>query len=75
MPRIAFFFGISIYMYLDDHGVPHCHAIYGDYAGSFRLEDDELLAGQFPPKQLKKIKEFILQNREEFMEVWNDLSN
>jgi hypothetical protein len=75
MPRIAFFFGISIYMYLDDHGVPHCHAIYGDYAGSFRLEDGELLAGQLPPKQFKKIKEFILQNREELMEVWNDLSN
>ncbi|NJO18086.1 MAG: DUF4160 domain-containing protein [Thioploca sp.] len=44
------FFGISIYMYMDDHGVPHCHGIYGDYAGAFNLQDGELLAGQMPPK-------------------------
>ncbi|MFZ2726413.1 MAG: DUF4160 domain-containing protein [Methylococcaceae bacterium] len=50
MPRIAFFFGISIYMYLDNHGVPHCHGIYGDYAGSFSIETGELLSGQVPPK-------------------------
>jgi hypothetical protein len=37
MPRIAYFFGISIYMYLDDHGSPHCHAIYGDYAGAYSI--------------------------------------
>ena len=42
MPRIAFFFGISIYMYMDDHEKPHCHAMYGDYAGSFSLESGEL---------------------------------
>lgn len=53
MPRIAFFFGISIYMYMDDHGIPHCHGICGDYAGAFNLQDGELLAGQMPPKQAK----------------------
>ncbi len=53
MPRIAYFFGISIDMYLDAHGVPHCHAIDGDYAGAFSLEDGELMAGQMPPAQAK----------------------
>ena len=56
----AFFFGVSIYMYMDDHGVPHCHAMYGDYAGSFSIENGECLAGQMPPNQAKKIKSFIL---------------
>ena len=50
-------------MYLDDHGVPHCHAIYGDYEGSFSLQNGELLAGQMPPQQAKKIKDFILANQ------------
>lgn len=54
MPRIAFFFGISIYMYLDDHGVPHCHAVYGDYAGAFSIENGDLLAGQMPPLPLSR---------------------
>lgn len=74
MPRIAFFFGISIYMYMDDHGVPHCHGVYGDYAGSFGLEDGERIAGEMPPKQERKIKEFISANREDLMEAWHDLS-
>ncbi|HAO22762.1 MAG: hypothetical protein BWK80_22030 [Desulfobacteraceae bacterium IS3] len=75
MPRIAFFFGISIYMYMDDHGIPHCHGIYGDYAGSFNIEDGELIAGEMPPKQAKKIKEFISANKAELMEQWNELSS
>lgn len=62
MPRIAYFFGISIYMYLDDHGTPHCHWIYGDYAGSFAIQTGELLSGQVLPQQAKKIKDFILAN-------------
>ena len=75
MLRIAFFFGISIYMYMEDHGVPHCHAMYGDYAGAFRLDDGELMAGQMPPPQLKKIKRFICENQSELLEKWNELSS
>lgn len=74
MPRIAFFFGISIYMYLDDHGTPHCHATYGDYAGSFQISDGALLAGQMPPSQQKKIKAFLLANQDDLLEKWNELS-
>jgi mono/diheme cytochrome c family protein len=58
----------------DDYGVPHCHGGYGDYAGSFRLEDGERIAGEMPPKQKRKIKEFISANREDLMEAWHDLS-
>lgn len=75
MPRVAYFFGISIYMYMDDHGTSHCHAVYGDYAGAFGIENGELIAGQMPPQQSKKIKEFILTNKTELMEIWNELSN
>ena len=74
MPRIAYFLGISIYLYLDDHGTPHCHAMYEDYAGSFSPQDGLLLAGQMPPKQHKKIQDFISSNQEELMEKWNELS-
>jgi hypothetical protein len=74
MPRIAYFFGISIYMYIDDHGVPHCHAVYGDYAGAFSIENGDLLAGQMPPTQSQKIKQFILGNTDTLMEKWNELS-
>ena len=100
MPRIAFFFGISIYMYficlvleklnipfcrnnfvkkcfhesLGDHGNSHCHAVYGDYAASFDIENGSVLAGQMPPKQEKKIREWILLNKEELNDKWRELS-
>lgn len=61
-------------MYMDDHGTPHCHGMYGDYAGSFSLENGERIAGEMPPGQEKKIRDFILANKEELMEAWNDLS-
>jgi capsule polysaccharide export protein KpsE/RkpR len=28
-----------------------------------------------PPKQAKKIKEFILSNQEELLNIWNELSH
>ncbi len=61
-------------MYMDDHGVPHCHAMYADYAGSFSLDTGDCLAGQMPPSQAKKIKSFILSNQSELLEKWNELS-
>jgi hypothetical protein len=57
---------------MDDHAPPHCHAMYGDYAGSFYLESGELMAGQIPPKPLKKIRNFIIANQDELMEKWNE---
>jgi hypothetical protein len=42
MPRVAFFFGISIYIYAEDHPPFYCYGIYGDYGGSFNFEDGEL---------------------------------
>ena len=74
MPRVAYFLGISIYLYLDDHRTPHCHAMYEDYAGPLSLQDGSLLAGQMPPKQQKEIQNFISSNQEELMEKWNELS-
>ena len=75
MPRIAYFLGISIYLYLDDHGTPHCPCNVWDYAGSFSLQDGSLFAGQMPPKQQKNFQNFISSNQEELMEKWNELSD
>jgi hypothetical protein len=33
---------------MDDHP-PHCHGVYGDYVGSFNLEDCELTAREMSP--------------------------
>lgn len=74
MPRIAFFFGISIYMTWTIM-VFLIAMVRGDYAASFTIQDGAILAGQMPPKQEKKIREWILANQKELMEKWNELSD
>lgn len=44
-------------------------------AGSFSIQTGEIMSGQVPPQQAKKIKDFILANQDELMEKWDELSN
>jgi len=71
MPRISYFYGISIYMYSNEHNPPHVHAVMGDKHASFTISDGELMSGSsFPPKGRQMVKEFILKYREELYEMW-----
>ena len=49
MPVIAHFYGIIIKMYFSqsEHGVPHFHAIYGEFNGVFSIETLEMMVGGF----------------------------
>jgi hypothetical protein len=48
MPVIARFYGILIKMYFSqsEHGIPHFHAIYGEYNAVFAIETLEMLEGR-----------------------------
>ena len=70
MPKISEFYGISIYMYWGEHGVPHFHAVYGGYAASFAIETLEMLAGQMPPRAISLIREWAEMHKKELMENW-----
>lgn len=43
MPIIARFYGILIKMYFKEHGVPHFHAIYGEFNGVYNIETLEMI--------------------------------
>ena len=72
MPVISSFYGIVIKMYLrrKEHNPPHLHAIYGDYAGLFSLDEVEMYEGDIPVKEQKLIKNFILHYREQLYDMW-----
>jgi hypothetical protein len=38
VPELSRFFGIVIGMYYSEHGVPHFHAIYGEFKISVEIE-------------------------------------
>ncbi|MCX6579843.1 MAG: DUF4160 domain-containing protein [Candidatus Aminicenantes bacterium] len=70
MPVIARFYGILIKMYFKEHGVPHFHAIYGDYNGVFNVKTLEMIEGDMPARAIRMIKSWAKAYNMELMEMW-----
>ena len=72
MPVIARFFGIVIKMYFSqsEHGVPHFHAIYGEYNAIFDIRTLEMLEGDLPGRAQRLVHEWGAQYRQELLRMW-----
>jgi hypothetical protein len=70
MPTISRFFGITIRMYRDDHGLPHFHAYYAEYAAVIAIESVEVLAGHLPRRVLALVQEWSMAHRPELRDNW-----
>lgn len=72
MPVISKFYGIVIKIYFvqKEHNPPHIHAIYGEYMSAINIETLEVIEGDLPDKALKLVKEWIVLNRKEIMNIW-----
>ena len=75
MPVISRFYGILIKMYFSqsEHGVPHFHAVYGEFNGVFSIETLELMEGDLPLRSQKLVKEWAALYQSELLQMW--LSN
>ncbi|NCO35670.1 MAG: hypothetical protein AUJ92_21035 [Armatimonadetes bacterium CG2_30_59_28] len=73
MPVVARFYGIVIKMYFSqrEHGVPHFHAVYGEFNGVFSIATAEMLEGDLPTRAQRLIKEWASQFHSELQEMWN----
>jgi Domain of unknown function (DUF4160) len=73
MPRISSFYGITIWMYYNEHphsGRPHFHAKYGEEEASFAIENFALIAGRFPQRARRLVVEWARQHQVELLENW-----
>jgi hypothetical protein len=73
MPIIASFYGIAIYMYFEanaPHQLPHFHAYYGEYMGSFSIEPPSLLEGALPRRQLRLVLAWAELHQSELLQNW-----
>ena len=52
MPEISRFYGIIIYMYIDDHNPPHFHVWYDEYEATITIQDG-IVTGSLPRRALK----------------------
>lgn len=71
VPRISFFYGISVYMYWDEahHARPHFHARYAGQAASVDL-DGNVIAGALPRRAQTLIAEWARLHRAELEANW-----
>jgi hypothetical protein len=70
MPIIARFYGILIKMYFKEHGVPHFHAIYGEFNGVFNVTTLEMIEGDMPARAAKMVKDWAKKYNSDLMEMW-----
>ena len=72
MPVIARFYGIVIKMYFSqsEHGVPHFHAVYGEYNGVFSIERLDMLEGDLPARARHLIEDWACQHKDELLDMW-----
>jgi hypothetical protein len=69
MPELCRFLGIVIGMFYREHGVPHFHAVYGEYEISVEVETGTI-HGRFPPRALKLVLEWMTLHKQELLENW-----
>jgi hypothetical protein len=74
MPIIARFYGILIKMYFREHGVPHFHALYGEFNGVFDIDKLEMIEGDMPKRAQKMITEWASKYKDDLLEMWKTQS-
>ena len=70
MPVIARFYGILIKLYFREHGVPHFHALYGEFNGVFEIETLKMIEGDLSQRTQKLVMEWASEYQEELVKMW-----
>ena len=72
MPEISRFYGIIIYMYMNEHQPPHFHVWYEEYQCEITIKDG-IITGQLPRRAARLVFEWLDLHYDELMENWNRL--
>jgi hypothetical protein len=70
MPRLSAFYGIVIYMYIRDHGVPHVHAWHGDDRAVVDVATGEVIAGHLNRRQASLVRTWVDFHQAELLGAW-----
>jgi hypothetical protein len=71
MPTVAYFYGIAISMYYNDHNPPHFHARYGRAKAVVRISDGTILAGELPPTATRIVRAWAADRKQDLESNWN----
>ena len=75
VPRLSYFYGISIYMYPRDHNPPHFHAIYGEFSAVVLVATGEIISGGLPRRAERLVSEWLRVHTNEIYQAWLNLQS
>ncbi len=61
-----------MYFSQSEHGIPHFHAIYGEYNGVFSIETLDLMEGDLPGRAQRLVVEWAELYKSDLMNIWNE---
>lgn len=70
MPRISYFYGITIRMFYADHPPPHFHAVYGGESAEIAIDTLEVIGGSLPRRSFALVLEWAALHRQELRVNW-----
>ncbi len=70
MPTIAYFLGISVRMFFNDHDPPHIHVRYQAFRARIRIEDGVVIDGKLPLAATRLLREWTVLRRDALMRNW-----
>ena len=76
MPRISFFYGITIKMYWREghHWTPHFHAYYGEHEASLNFAG-EIIVGFLPKRALRLVQDWAELHIDDLNADWERAVN
>jgi hypothetical protein len=70
LPTIAYFLGIAVRMFFNDHDPPHFHVRYQQFRARVRIEDGQIIDGRLLPTVTRLVKEWTALRRDALMKNW-----
>jgi hypothetical protein len=70
VPRLSYFYGISIYMYPRDHNPPHFHVIYGEFSAQVQISSGAIIGGGLPIRAERLVGEWLAVHRLDLFRAW-----
>ena len=72
MSELSRFFGIIIIMHYKEHNPPHFHIQYNEYNAIFDMEQEAVIDGFLPKKQIRLVLAWFEIHKEELFKNWKN---
>jgi hypothetical protein len=70
LPTVAYFLGIAVRMFFNDHDPPHFHVRYQGLTARVRIADGMVIDGRLPVVVARIVKEWTALRRDALMRNW-----